>query len=428
MTEVEQLVLSAIRGGIGDWVYYLSSMKMKEIAIRVQPAQTFSDIERLDDHLQRVLEDARVLDIKEYLLTQNQRFFNSIVIGSYGGNPKWDAIDIEPINPSIYEMPDNFSGALGLLILDGSEKMFAIDGQHRVEGIKLAVAENAEIGEEEVGVIFVQGVSGENKEEDKPGFIRTRRLFTTLNKYGKKVSKRDIIALDEDDVIAITTRKLVDEHRLFAGNNIGLGANQSIPPSDLNSFTSIRALYAGLDLYYQIGTKKAWDKSKAFRPIDDELDSYYSRAVSLWDSFIRHSSIVRDYVNSEVLTNRAYAYRNEEGGHILFRPIGLLMGLKVIRLLTEQNSIEPDEAVRILMNAQMDISEPPWVHLIWNPNNHTMIAASKNRRAAEKILAYSLGIDLAVYNTSEEELIQDIANIRNISASDVELETYYRPG
>ena len=44
---------------------------------------------------------------------------------------------------------------------------------------------------------------------------RTRRLFTTLNRYAKPVKKSEIIALDEDDIIAIITRELVEKYPLF---------------------------------------------------------------------------------------------------------------------------------------------------------------------------------------------------------------------
>ena len=50
---------------------------------------------------------------------------------------------------------------------------------------------------DEVSVIFVA------HEATSQGLERTRRLFTTLNKTDRPVSKGDIIALDEDDVVAI---------------------------------------------------------------------------------------------------------------------------------------------------------------------------------------------------------------------------------
>ena len=106
-------------------------------------------------------------------------------------------------------LPRELDGVLGILRLDGTQTLFAIDGQHRVEGIRQALKENKELGREEVSVILVA------HRNDSDGMERTRRLFTTLNRYAKPVSKSEIVALDEDDIIAITTRALVEKHPLF---------------------------------------------------------------------------------------------------------------------------------------------------------------------------------------------------------------------
>ena len=74
-------------------------------------------------------------------------------------------------------------------------------GKHRLIGIKEAVDEDPELGEDELSIIFIT-----HRTEEKE---RSRRLFTTLNKNAVRVSKGEIIALDEDDTIAITVRDLV---------------------------------------------------------------------------------------------------------------------------------------------------------------------------------------------------------------------------
>src|ERR1019366_4366533 len=99
---------------------------------------------------------------------------------------------------------------LGTIIaFDGSEKLFAVDGQHRVVGIQRAVAAKEALGDEEVCVIFV------GHSNDRVGLQRTRRLFTTLNRYAKPVNKTEIIALDEDAAVAIVTRRLLESYRLL---------------------------------------------------------------------------------------------------------------------------------------------------------------------------------------------------------------------
>ena len=61
---------------------------------------------------------------------------------------------------------------------------------------------------------------------------RVRRLFSTLNRYAKPVSMRDIIALDEDDIIAIASRELIDNHPLFSNERILDIRNKAIPETN----------------------------------------------------------------------------------------------------------------------------------------------------------------------------------------------------
>jgi DNA sulfur modification protein DndB len=71
---------------MGDWIYYSALMSMKDIANRVSMVQDVHKSQRLGDWIQRQV-DASIhsASIKDYLLTQPQRFFNSIVLGVYGG-------------------------------------------------------------------------------------------------------------------------------------------------------------------------------------------------------------------------------------------------------------------------------------------------------------------------------------------------------
>ena len=79
---------------------------------------------------------------------------------------------------------------------------------------------------------------------------RTRRLFTTLNRYAKPVSKSEIVALDEDDIIAITTRELVENHQLFQ-EKISLSKTKAVSVNDNRSFTTIITLYDVLDILFK---------------------------------------------------------------------------------------------------------------------------------------------------------------------------------
>ena len=79
---------------MGDWIYYISFMRMKDVAERVDIAADIHESKSLNELLQRAV-TSRTKEITKYLKTQEQRFFNSIIIGVYGGSPQWYELAIK---------------------------------------------------------------------------------------------------------------------------------------------------------------------------------------------------------------------------------------------------------------------------------------------------------------------------------------------
>ena len=119
----------------------------------------------------------------------------------------------------------------------GREKIFPVDGQHRVEGIRAALLENRELENETISVMLI------GHQNTTEGMKKSRRIFSTLNRYVKPVRLGDIIVLNEDDTVAIVTRDLLETYLLFMGERIKASNNKSIPQSDKKAFTSLMTLY-----------------------------------------------------------------------------------------------------------------------------------------------------------------------------------------
>jgi DNA sulfur modification protein DndB len=124
------LMVPALKAFMGSWVYYISFMKMHDIAERISNIGDIHTSTKLQEFLQRQLSD-RSVEITTYILNQEQRFFNSLVIGTYGGNPEWIELGVKARNAEDEEILIDLEGKLGFLKLSGSETLFAIDGQHR---------------------------------------------------------------------------------------------------------------------------------------------------------------------------------------------------------------------------------------------------------------------------------------------------------
>lgn len=230
-----KLILPALRAQMGDWTYYVSIMTFEEISNRLSMADEIHKSEGLKNLIQREIKD-RTRGIVEYLKTQEQRFFNSLIVGLYGGNPKYQEITLEKYNGIEERDMIYLNKTFGILILDGNEKLFAIDGQHRTKAIKDSLKEKVSLGKEENTVIFIA------HKNDPNGIIRTRRLFSTLNRYAKPVSKSEIIAIDEEDNCAIITRNLVEEFALLK-DIVLFNKNRSINNKNKSAFTNVIVLY-----------------------------------------------------------------------------------------------------------------------------------------------------------------------------------------
>ena len=66
----KEIVLPALRGIMGDWVYYSCLMSIDEIAMRVSYADEIHNNKKLSDMIQRRLKAVRSEQISEYIRTQ----------------------------------------------------------------------------------------------------------------------------------------------------------------------------------------------------------------------------------------------------------------------------------------------------------------------------------------------------------------------
>lgn len=210
------IVLPALRGIMGNRAYYSCLMSLRELAARVNYAEEIHSNQSLSDMIQRALEDKRSKEIAAYLRDTSDRFFNSLVVAAYDGEPSWHPLsDVKSryATPSPLHLSEETIESVGFLTLRGDEKLFALDGQHHLAGVKRALRGRMVESEDEVSVIFL------GHRNTPHGLAATRRLFTTLNKTVRPVSKNAVIALDEDDVMAICVRRLIEDSRFFQGDN-----------------------------------------------------------------------------------------------------------------------------------------------------------------------------------------------------------------
>ena len=375
---------------MGDWVYYPTLMKLKDIAERVKIAEEIYQSKTLSEMVQQEIRKKRGKEIKDYLLKQEQRFFNSLIVAVYEGDPSWyDITHIESNSPYDSEdIPEDVVAGIGILSLNGEEELFTLDGQHRLIGIKEAVAEAPHLGEDELSIIFIA------HRTDLDGMERTRRLFTTLNKNAVPVSKGEIVALDEDDTMAITVRRLVTENPMFMEDRILNNVTDNVPKSNQTCLTTIGNLYDLLGILftkvYVISKKKVLNDRKdeltKVRQPNHILDEHYQNACDyfqrLTDTFLPLQEFVNTSDNSAVVKK----YRHPEGGSILFRPIGLKILTEIIAELVEKYPLS--ECFKMISKLPTDLTQTPYNGVIWHPTQKIMIP--KGKTLVRNLLLYML--------------------------------------
>ena len=360
---------------MGNRAYYSCLMSLREIASRVNYAKDIHSSQSLSDLIQRALEDKRSKEIAAYLRDTSDRFFNSLVVAVYDGEPLWHPlshVESRYIEQDHLELDEETIESVGFLTLRGDEKLFALDGQHRLAGIKRAIYDRMLSSDDEVSVIFL----GHKNTSD--GLAATRRLFTTLNKTARPVAKNAVIALDEDDVMAICVRRLIEDSKFFCGENAAFIGSSNMPPSNKKSLTTIGNLYDVLGVLFskaKTDVKRTKAMLKRERPSDADLSKYVDLSSRYFEAMETHMTELGEYFGSDEKESVVAKYRGTHGGSVLFRPIGMEIFTEVIARLTDSMSLE-DAVLRGSLLPRM-LNGIPYDGLMWDETTRTVSSAHK---------------------------------------------------
>jgi DNA sulfur modification protein DndB len=373
----------ALRGRLGDWEYYVTVMKLNKIAKEVDLAEKLHPHKELDLQIQREI-GSRVEPMVSYLLTQKERFYGALIVAVYGGNPRFHPVKMAEHTLLDGEFP------FGVIILDGAQRYFALDGQHRLASIKRAVEAKPELGEEEVSVILVPHM------QTPVGMQRTRRLFNTINRYAKPTSQAVNITMDEDDAFALLTRRLLREYRMFNPEGRIKVKGASIPDSAVNAFTTLSVLYQVNSTLLESNERAdrfAQPRFKHTRPTEEELEDWFEELVGIWNAIVASFKELRQ-VESGAQTpgffRKTGKDQNVAEGHLLFRPIGQLAFAKGLRMAMN-DGVTLELAVTRAAKIEWRLGKAPWKGLFWHSGQQTMITTKEAQSLGARIIAYLLG-------------------------------------
>lgn len=183
----------AMRGKIGSRTYYACLMPMSAIPNLFK----FTDWAGFtpEDREQRVLNEKRVPELRDYINENDEDYIFSSITASYKSAPIFDPA------PN----GNGMDGAIGVLKLRLGDELIINDGQHRCAGIAEALKDNPRIGDHTISVLLFPWESKD----------RVQQMFSDLNRFVQKTSKSLDILYDKRDKISTATLVSLDQVPVF---------------------------------------------------------------------------------------------------------------------------------------------------------------------------------------------------------------------
>ncbi len=181
----------AMRGKMGSRTYYACLMPLSAVP-NLFKFTNWTDFTP-EDREQRVLNEKRIPDLRDYILENEDDYLFSSITASYKKEPIYQ------------EIQNGGDGSIGMLKLRLGDELIINDGQHRCAGIAKAIEQNPALGEHTISVLLFPWESKK----------RVQQMFSDLNRFVQKTSKSLDILYDKRDEVSLATMVALDEIEVF---------------------------------------------------------------------------------------------------------------------------------------------------------------------------------------------------------------------
>lgn len=410
--------IGCIRAKMGSTEYYIAKMSAGQLIDSVGFAMEMPEWNEMkaDEKMQRQLDTQRVVsEIVPYVVTDPDRFFGSFIVDIYSG---FDEMIFESVSKVISNLPAAYQAPLedvGFLTLPGRERLIALDGQHRLLSLKIAIKgfmgipadtkipeawrkllPHPELAGEEVSVIFVP-------HEDN---LKIRKIFNKVNKYARQTSRSDNIITSDDDILAVISRQLIKDNQPLAPvNGIDIVNWKSNTLSQRSKhLTTLSALYTIADTIL-----KGTDISTKGLPSEDDLEEAYKLVSDFWAVLLQELDVFKSYMSLTAVDRPVSHLRDS---NLLLKPV-TQMALAHVAKIALQKRISWPDVVKRLNRIDWSFDNELWFNiLIIGSTNRKMITGKESVRSAGMVIAYlALGDHMSQDET--DDVLQIIRNAKN---------------
>lgn len=222
--------IPAIRARMGDLEYFVATITFGEAARMVEYVEavdSWTPETPPELKLQRKLNTQRVeRELVPYLMGNRDHFYSALTVEIR------PAPNGEELGVIAFEAKESFPGGLqfGMLTLDGTESLYALDGQHRLKSIELAIRRQPELAREHISLILVPFRS----------IDRSQTLFSDLNRYAKGPSKSMSLLFTHREGLARITKSLAQAAPLLVDR---VNMESTSLSSNSRQFITLSTLY-----------------------------------------------------------------------------------------------------------------------------------------------------------------------------------------
>ena len=360
----------AIRGKLGSTEYYTIVIKAKRLVSETE-IQSPEDWEKsVDDKLSEDEIDQRKLDynrvvkyIAPYIAEDNDRFFGSIIV-AVTLPERWkfvsfdNLLNSEDIKPMYEQFLEKLT-TMGMLTIPDSADWRPLDGQHRIAAIRCAIQGkdnkgnevkhfkgNEDLGDEDVTVILIPY----NK-------VKTRKIFTKVNLYAKRISPGEGLLIDPYDIIAVISREMIDK---LGGAGL-IGTRKADVGKGEAFFTSLSALAKANVHILNWHFDEKIDRKKL--PSHALQQRCKMTVNEVWDHLVKNINIFAD----------ALADKGESGDEnrkelrenfLLLKPIPQVCLVAAFARMTKDQSFTFKQASDRLNKIDWGVNNPVWRHVV----------------------------------------------------------------
>ena len=379
---------------LGSTVYYIGKMRAGELIDNVGFAAELPEWSEMtaDEKMQRQPDITRVInEIVPYVIEDPDRFFNSLIIDVFSG---YDELDFEPVSqvakdlPKAYQIPMQ---DMGFLTLPGKERLIALDGQHRLLSLRIAIRgvyglpagakvpsttkslePHPELADEEVSIILV-----EHKDNQK-----IRKIFNKVNKYARQTSRGDNIITSDDDIYAVIARKLFSDGEVLApiGKCELVNWKSNTLSQRSKQLTTVSALYT---IAETILKEKGY--SSKLLPSQEEQEVSYEEIVEFWRELLAETDVYKEYLELTKADKPVSLLREQ---NLLMKPV-TQMALAHVAALAKKKGVSWKEVVAKLNKVDWSFENKLWFNILINGSaQKKMITGKESIKSAGMIISY----------------------------------------